>query len=693
MENRWSDKRAAAFVAHFQGRCDEELALRTFSSRLLGMDKGLVLHGGGNTSVKGSFTNLFGERVPAVFVKASGLDLATIDISGHPGLDLEYLKRLRDLAGLSDLIMAEELRRCLFSPGAPSPSIEALLHAFLPPKYIDHTHADTILALTNRQGGEAVVREALGETVSILPYFHPGFQLAKAAAEAFAANPRAKGMVLMKHGLLTWGETAKESYEATIELVNQAERYLQRRSARQEVPKRLSLKASAVERFRQFAPRLRGAIAVPTGEPDRPFRRVILKHLASREALTFVSLSEGRQLALTPPLTADHLIRTKALPLWVNSVEEITPAVAAYANDYRAYLTRFEGRMPAGLTPFDPHPRVIFIPGIGVVCAGFNETEASIARDITAQTLAVKLAVSASGNYEGLGEADLFSMEYFPLQHAKLASLKPPPLQGAVALVTGAAGAIGAEICRELLANGAQVAATDLPSDRLEQLVAELDKDFPGQVIGVTMDVTEPKAVADGFAQAILAWGGVDIVIPNAGLAHVASLAELDPAQFRKLERVNVEGTLHVLAEASRLFAAQGTGGDIILISTKNVFAPGARFGAYSATKAAAHQLARIASLEMAPMDVRVNMVAPDGVFGEGARKSGLWAEVGPDRMRARGLDEAGLEAYYRDRNLLKTRIEARHVARAVLFFATRQTPCTGVTLPVDGGLPDATPR
>jgi NAD(P)-dependent dehydrogenase (short-subunit alcohol dehydrogenase family) len=304
----------------------------------------------------------------------------------------------------------------------------------------------------------------------------------------------------------------------------------------------------------------------------------------------------------------------------------------------------------------------------------------------------VKSDIAAMGRYEGLPEAELFDMEYHTFQHAKLRA-REEALTGHVALVTGAAGAIGSGICRTLLEQGAAVAAGDLGGTALDDLVAELRPRFGGRVLGVPLDVANAASVAEAFATVAATWGGVDLVVVNAGVAHVAGLTELDLGAFQRLARVNVDGALLTMAEAARHMRLQGTGGDIVLVSTKNVFAPGAKFGAYSATKAAAHQLARIASLELAEIDVRVNMVAPDAVFGDGARRSGLWAEVGPDRMRARGLDEAGLEAYYRDRNLLKARITAEHVGRAVLFFATRQTPTTGATLPVDGGLPDATPR
>ncbi|MFC1452830.1 SDR family NAD(P)-dependent oxidoreductase [Verrucomicrobiota bacterium] len=266
-------------------------------------------------------------------------------------------------------------------------------------------------------------------------------------------------------------------------------------------------------------------------------------------------------------------------------------------------------------------------------------------------------------------------------------------LGGRTAVVTGAAGAIGSGICGALMREGCRVAATDIASGPLDALVAELGKLGPERIMGVRLDVTDEASVAAGFDKVVEAWGRVDITVVNAGAAMVASLFDIDLAAFRKLERINVEGTLFTLRQAGRRMRDQQTGGDIVVVSTKNVFAPGANFGAYSATKAAAHQLARIASLEFAPLGIRVNMVSPDAVFGEGTHKSGLWAEVGPSRMKARGLDEKGLEEYYRDRNLLKARVTAEHVANAVLFFVKRQTPTTGATLPVDGGLPDATPR
>ncbi len=700
MESRWSESHAKELTDRHADW--SFLALRTYSSRLIGQEPSLVLHGGGNTSVKGFALNVFGEEVPAIFVKASGRDLASIGPEGHPPLDLEYLKRLRKLPDLDDEKMRNEIRTHLFRYDDPTPSIEALAHAFHPARFIDHTHADAILALTNQPDGERVVRDALGDSVIVLPYIRPGFRLAKAAADAFDGQPGRCAMVWLHHGLLTWGDTARESYERTIELVSRAEAYLRRSTART-----VAVQAGRADRVRAdrlpvVASLVRGVLGRAGAERSGCPGRVILRPIVDDEVLAWLDAPGARELLVTSPLTSDHLIRTKALPLWIDGPDyedlehlrrQVADSVAEYAGLYEAYLDRHRASLPDGVGRFDPLPRVVLMPGLGALCAGADLASSTVACDITAHTLAVKAQIGAAGGvYQGVEEREIAEMEYHVLQHAKLAG-ETPPLGSHVALVTGAAGAIGSGICRALLAHGCQVVATDLPGDPLETLLAELGATAGDRVVAVPMDVTDAQSIADGFRFAARQWGGMDLLVVNAGIAHVSALDALDLDTFRRLERVNVEGTLLLLAEAGRHFRHQGIGGDIVLVSTKNVFAPGARFGAYSATKAASHQLARIASLELADIDVRVNMVSPDAVFGDASRKSGLWKAVGPDRMRARGLDEAGLEEYYRTRNLLKARVTAEHVANAVMFFATRQTPTTGATIPVDGGLPDATPR
>jgi rhamnose utilization protein RhaD (predicted bifunctional aldolase and dehydrogenase)/NAD(P)-dependent dehydrogenase (short-subunit alcohol dehydrogenase family) len=702
MKNRWSDDTAAQFIKENSGGRGEDLALGLYVASLIGAEPGLVLHGGGNSSVKTAHRNLLGEEVDAIYVKASGYNMACIDPNGYTGLDLQYLHKLRTLSRLSDVEMAGEFRTHSLDAHSAPPSIETLVHAFVPYKFVNHTHPDAILALTNQRGAKGILREALGKEVAILEYVTPGFHLAKAVASEFEKNPDMSAMVLMQHGLLTWSDRAKESYRQTIKLVSLAEKYLKQNARNTLVPVRSTPLYVARKRLASVAPLIRGLMAQPTGDPDRPWERVILQPLIRRDILNFVDSDRGKKLALTPPLTADHLIRTKSLYMWVDNPsydnpsafhDQFSKALGRYAAAYDAYIKKYIKEMPEGVRRMDSFPRVILLPGMGVICAGKDTKAAAITRDIAAHTLAAKAQIAAMGRYQGLQEKDLFAMEYRTLQHAKLKKEKSLPLSHEVALITGAAGAIGSGIAQVLLEKGCHVAVTDLEGEPLSDLAEELKAEFGSQVMSVPLDVTNPKSIEAGFAEVSRAWGGVDLIVLNAGIAHVSPISKLSLDAFQKLETINVEGTLLVLAEAARHFMLQNTGGDIVMVSTKNVFAPGANFGAYSATKAAGHQLARIASQEFASMDVRVNMVSPDAVFSHGARRSGLWMEIGPERMSARGLSAEGLEEYYRNRNLLKATVTARHVGNAVLYFAMRQTPTTGATIPVDGGLPDSTPR
>lgn len=386
-----------------------------------------------------------------------------------------------------------------------------------------------------------------------------------------------------------------------------------------------------MNRLAKIIPIVRGLLAESTDDRDMPYRSVILKSLTTKEAVDFARKNGG----LKP--TLQSLPKSARPPLFMDVTkesaepEELRKQLCDAISDYSA--------------KHNVKPEIICVRNLGVLYVDHSNDSCEL------------------------------------------------PLGNKIALVTGAAGAIGYGICRGLLEKGCHLAATDLPGKKFDDFVADLRQADSDRVMGVPIDVTDKDSVSRGFESLIQTWGGVDIVVVNAGIPLVSYLKDIDLDAFRKLERVNVEGALLTLAEAAHLLIIQGTGGDIIVVSTKNVPSPGAGFGAYSATKAACHQLGRIASIELAQYGIRVNMVAPDGVFSEGKYKSGLWEQIGPDRMRARGLDEKGLQEYYRNRNLLKARVTGRHVANAVLFFVTRQTPTTGATIPVDGGLPDATPR
>jgi len=383
----------------------------------------------------------------------------------------------------------------------------------------------------------------------------------------------------------------------------------------------------------KIAPFVRGLLAEPTDNQDIPYEPVILKSLTSKEAIDFARSAKNAEAQQYPaPLTKD-----KNPPLFLDAIDEnITPE--ELRRKIEADISDYSSR-------HNSKPKITCVRNLGILYVDRSDSNSDL------------------------------------------------PLRNKVALVTGAAGAIGYGICCGLLENGCHLVVTDLPGEKLDSFTDDLKQMAGDRVIGIPIDVTDEESVFRGLENISLTWGGIDIVVINAGIPLVKFLKDIDLDDFQRLEKVNVEGTFLTLREIARHFILQGTGGDIIIVSTKNVPSPGAGFGAYSATKAACHQLGRIASLELAQYGVRVNMVAPDGVFSEGKYKSGLWAEVGPDRMRARGLDEKGLQEYYQNRNLLKAKITGRHVSNAVLFFATRQTPTTGITIPVDGGLPDATPR
>lgn len=681
MKSRYQREEAEAFVR--SAGCPEHLALRLYTSRLIGRDPELVLHGGGNTSVKGTLRTLLGDEVECLWVKGSGSSLDKVTARDFPALDLSYLRRLVALESLTDEEMVNQLRTHLFDASAPNPSVEALLHAFLPHRFVDHSHADAVVTLTNQPDGEALIREALGPEVIVLPYIMPGFPLAKAVFEAYQAHQPKAGILLMQHGLFTFGDTARESYERHIELVDRCEQTIAARRRSIQTPD----VAYGAERARTLAPRLRGAITKAAGVS------LVVERRFGPEVLQACALPQAPALFETGPLTPDHVLRVKPWPLFLSAEAEDDTALAAdlarAVARYQAYFETHRARSPQARA-LDAAPRVLLDRATGIWAFGKSKQEAMIAADIAEHTLTAKVAADAISGYRALPDGDLFDMEYWSLEQAKLGKTKPRPLEGRVVLITGAAGAIGrgiAEVCAEA---GAQLFLTD----RDEAGLAAAQAAFASiQVRGCVMDVTDRSSVERAFDCLLAEYGGVDVVVANAGLAHVASLESLEPGDFSRLLAVNAEGTLATIAAAARVFRAQGLGGNIILNSSKNVFAPGKDFGAYSASKAAAHQLAKVAAIELAPLGVRVNMLNPDAVFSHGEVPSGLWSLVGPSRAKSRGLEISELYEFYRERNLLKVPVTAREVGNAVLFFATNQTPTTGASLPIDGGLVEAFPR
>jgi len=703
MKSLFDPKESREFIAKYP-TIPPELALRLYTSRLIGKDPHLVLHGGGNTSLKLRVQNIVGEDQDVLYVKGSGVDLATIEPRGFVGLELNALRKLESLPSLADEEMENQLQIHKVSYSSPDPSVEALLHAFLPPCYIDHTHADSILILTNQKHGEDFLKEALGPRVAILPYFMPGISLAKAVLEGYVQNPGIEAIVVIHHGIFTFGEDARTSYERMIEYVKKAEGYIEERT-RSKVfgSARIGLTpakdfSSSVARFNQI---VRGACAFRTESGH--LRRFYVEVRSDADLVKASLLREAKDLCSSGVLTPDHVTRTKNLWASIEDIPEddrtlqrmVRTVVDAYKSAYDKYFSAQLQAKKMEREKLDPYPRVFLVAGIGLVTLGFTRKDAQIAADIAEHTLRAKILANTLDEYAAILDSHIFDIEYWPLQQKKVGRIPSLPLSGQIAVVTGAGGAIGLGIADRLLAAGAAVVIGDIDEPRLQKIHSILLRKYDRILIEkIIFDVTDYEAVEKAFQEVSWKLGGIDILVPSAGTAHVAKVEDLDPKKFDQVMAVNLKGTFNAIKASIPVFKHQGTGGNIVVISSKNVFDPGAAFGAYSASKAAAHQISKIAALELAELGVRVNMVNPDAVFGDEEVPSKLWEEIGPERMKSRGLDPAGLREYYRQRNLLKVQVTAEHVGNAVVFFATEASGATtGATLPVDGGIPAAFPR
>ena len=530
-----------------------------------------------------------------------------------------------------------------------------------------------------------------------------GFELAKRLIALSEENPKAEAIVVLNHGIFTFAGDAETAYAHMIDYVGRAEAYIEehtRGAAKPQRCKGAKPPANADAELARVAAMVRGACAHDDGEG----RRVRFVVEARRDAdLAEASLSRDAVfLCASGALTPDHVIRTKSAIAFIDSLpvsdDELCRKVGAvvenYRADYEAYFERCATASGIEAARLDPYPRLFLVAGLGLLALGRTRREAVVAADIGAHNIRAKLRAVALGGYEPIAEDHIFAMEYWPLQLRKVSVAAPPPLHGQVALVTGAAGAIGFGVAECLLRAGATVAVSDIDEAGLEKVTAKLAARYGSERIeSLLFDVTDYGAVEGAVAEICRRLGGLDVVVPNAGIAAVARLEELEPERLQKVVAVNLGGTFNVIKASARVFRRQGSGGNIVVVSSKNVFDPGAAFGAYSASKAGAHQISKIAALELAELGVRVNMVNPDAIFGDDDVSSKLWDLVGPDRMKARGLDAEGLREYYRKRNLLRERVTAEHVGNAVVFFASNLTPTTGASLPIDGGLPAAFPR
>jgi rhamnose utilization protein RhaD (predicted bifunctional aldolase and dehydrogenase)/NAD(P)-dependent dehydrogenase (short-subunit alcohol dehydrogenase family) len=652
MQNRWSSAQAAEFPG--------ELGQRVYSSRLIGAEPSLVLHGGGNTSVKVLERNIFGEDEPVLRIKGSGWDLAAIEPAGFSPCRMAHLLRLAGLDSLTDLRMAAELRGCMTNSSAPMPSVEAILHAILPARFVDHTHADALIAVSNTPGGEDRIREIYGERVVVVPYVMPGFKLARACARRLPheVSPRTTGIVLMSHGLISFGATAEESYGRMIELATLAEEYLAGRKAWRiewpELPMPSRPLRTELAAFRRDISRGMGAPAILVTGCDA-------------QGLGFARRADVAILSQQGPATPDHVIRTKRLPL---VGRDMAPFRAAYERYFEEGAAGADPR-PAML---DPAPRVILDPEWGLVAAGRTAADAAIASDLYRHTIDIILRATALGGWRALPARDIFDCEYWDLEQAKLRRSGPAPVfTGEIALVTGAASGIGRACVEALLQRGAAVVGLDVNPGILRL------HDRP-DFRGIVCDLTAEAAVASALEEAVRAFGGLDMLVMNAGVfPEGEEIGELRTETWRRVMSVNLDASLFMLRECHPLLKAAPGGGRVVVIGSKNVPAPGPGAAAYSASKAAVNQLARVAALEWGADGIRVNSIHPNMVFD-----TAIWTkEMIESRARRYGLS---VEAY-RTNNVLKVGIASRDVAElAAEMCGPLFAKTTGAQVPVDGG-------
>ncbi len=648
MHSMWDETIAATL--------DDGLALRVYSSRLLGANPALVLHGGGNTSIKLQLRDFAGNLVDVLYIKGSGADLAMVDVDDFAPVRLTDAQRLATIAGLDDAAMMHALRCACLQPGAPVPSVETLLHALIPTRYVDHTHAEAVLTLLQTPDARKWITETYGQDVIVMPYVMPGIALAQAAIPFLREQTAAtQGLVVLNHGIFTWGATARESYERMIALVGRAEQFVHQRAA-WHMPT-----ATGTPPARVALANLRRAISDVAGAAQ------IVRSWDVPEAHAFVQRADLASVTQRGCVTPDHVIRTKRLPM-------IGRDVTAYADAYRTYIARQQERSERQIQPLDPAPRVVLDTELGLLTAGRTARSARIAGDIALQTLRVIDRAERLGGYQALGEDDLFAMEYWDLEQDKLRREgTPPQFAGNIALVTGAASGIGRACVVALQRRGAAVVGLD----RDAQVAAHLTGD---NGLGIVCDVTDAAALGAALDAAVRHFGGLDMLVLNAGIFPPSTpIAQLDIATWQRTMAINLDANAQLLQLAHPLLAQAVGGGRVVVIGSKNVPAPGPGAAAYSAAKAALTQLARVAALEWGADGIRVNIVHPNAVFD-----TGIWT---PDVLAARAASYGLSVAAYKTNNLLRVEVTSHDVGELVaemcgdLFAKT-----TGAQVPIDGG-------
>ncbi|HEY7997849.1 MAG TPA: bifunctional aldolase/short-chain dehydrogenase [Pseudolabrys sp.] len=676
MRSAWVERDAKQAVDRYgKAGVDADLALRIYSTQLLGRDAKLVMHGGGNSSLKTKERDLAGEELAVLRVKGSGWDMGSIEPAGFPAVRLDPLLRMRARAALDDEEFARAQRAFLIDPQAPSPSVEMLLHAFMPARFVDHTHATAVLSLIDQPDSAALCAETFGGRLSFVPYIMPGFLLAKKSAEVFEKNPRAEGLILDKHGIFTFGSDAREAYERMIEFVALAENRLQKNRkavAAAKIPPQ-------VAPVTDVAPILRGACALRDANGEGVHKRLILEFRTSDAIMNYVNGKDVARYACAGVLTPDHVLRTKPSPLIVpapqaGQLEDFKQAAQQAAQqfiaDYKAYFERNKTRTKGAM--LDPAPRVALVPGLGLFGMGASAKDARIAADIAEAAVEGIGDAEAIGRFTSVGEADIFDLEYWPMELAKLGAHKTLPLEGQVAVITGAGGAIGAATAKIFSAAGAEVALLDVDL----KAATEKAKAIGGSARAIECDVTDTESVNRAFKQVVAAFGGVDIAISNAGGAWQGKIGEVDEATLRESFELNFFAHQKVAQAAVKIMLTQGTGGCLLFNVSKQAVNPGANFGPYGLPKAATLFLVRQYALDYGADGIRANAVNADRI-----RSGILTDDFIKERSRARGVSAQD----YMSGNLLGREVTAQDVAQAFLAQALALKTTADVTT-VDGG-------